>query len=392
MGVRLDRWVPTGQGAEWTLSEEMAPLADVKDYLNVVSGYRAKAGYGRRGHHDGCAAMLSATPFIALPHPNSPYSSKFGGRSIDQIAADRIGTDTTIPILHVGVSKRVLTNEGPTLQYMSHRGPDSPVPSERNPRRVFDRLFRNLSGPEVKARMDVLDVVKADADALRRRLGVNDRQRLEAHLDGIRQLEREIAALPPETTGDCRIPDRPSETNDDVNGQERMADVSRAMARLVAMAFSCDLTRICTFFLTGASGYPVYSTLGHVRGLHELSHEANSQEKVHEAVLYNMTLLNEMLKIMRQTEEGDGNLLDHSAWLCTTDVAEGYTHSSDDYPIIVAGRANDHFRYPGIHHRGTTADNTSDVLLSVMQAAGTGISEIGVERGYSDQPCRAIER
>ena len=398
MGVRLDRWVPSATGEQWALSEEMAPLADVKPYLNVVSGYRAMAGYGRRGHHDGCAAMLSATPFIALPHPNSPYSSKFGGRSIDQIAADRIGQETTIPVLHIGISKRILSNEGPTLQYISHRGPDQPVSSERNPQVVFDRLFRNFTPtgggtpaeltPEALTRLDILDTVKADADALRRRLGVNDRRRLDAHLDGIRQLEREISALPPEA---CSKPDRPTETNVDVEGQEPLAEVNRVMAQLVAKAFACDLTRICTFFLTGGSAYPVYGNLGHVRGLHELSHEFASQEKVHAAVTYNMRLLNELLTIMRDTTDGDSNLLDHSVWLCTSDVAEGLTHSSNDYPIIIAGHANGHFRYPGVHHRGTIEDNTSNVLLSVMQAAGTGLTEIGAEQGYSNQPCRGIE-
>ena len=401
MGVRLDRWVPAQTGTDWGLSEEMQPLAEVKDYLNVVSGYRAMAGYGRRGHHDGCAAMLSATPFIALPHPNSPYSSKFGGKSIDQIAADRIGHQTTIPVLHVGISKRILSNEGPTLQYISHRGPDQPVSSERNPQVVFDRLFRNFNPsdgsdptlqPAQRTRVDVLSAVMEDAAALRRKLGVSDQRRLDAHLDGIRQLEREIAALPPTAGEACTLPARPTETNADINGQEPMAEVSHVMAKLVAMAFACDLTRVCTFFLTGGSAYPVYGNLGHVRGLHELSHEFNSQEKVHAAVVYNMSILNDMLKVMRDTVEGDSNLLDNSVWLCTSDVAEGLTHSSNDYPIIIAGQGGGYFRYPGIHHRGTIDDNTSNVLLSVMQAAGTDLTEIGADQGYSNTPCRPIER
>ncbi|MEM7676669.1 MAG: DUF1552 domain-containing protein [Myxococcota bacterium] len=399
MGVRLDRWVPEQTGTEWSLSPEMAPLADNKPYLNVVSGYRAHAGYGRRGHHDGAAALLSATPFIALPHPNSPYSSKFGGPSIDQVAADIIGQNSLIPALHVGISKRVLTNQGPTLQYMSHRGPDLGIPSERNPRRVFERLFQNFDPlnsntelePGERSRLDILDAVKADADALRRRLGANDKRRLDAHLDGIRQLQREISGLPTNAALSCEKPATPAQSNEDIDGQEPMVEVNRVMAKLVAMAFACDLTRICTYFLTGGSGYPVYADLGHVRGLHELSHESRSQEKIHAAVVYNMGLLNTLLNTLRQTEIGAGNLLDRSVWLCTSDVAEGYTHSSRDYPIIVAGRAGEYFKYPGIHHRGVDDNNTSDVLLSVMRAAGTGLTQIGAAQGYSNQTCRAIE-
>ena len=68
-GVRLDRWVPAQAGANWRLSAELAPLENVKSYVNVVSGYRAKAGYGRRGHHDGMAALMSGIPSSSCPIP-----------------------------------------------------------------------------------------------------------------------------------------------------------------------------------------------------------------------------------------------------------------------------------------------------------------------------------
>jgi hypothetical protein len=91
------------------------------------------------------------------------------------------------------------------------------------------------------------------------------------------------------------------------------------------------------------------------------------------------------------TQEGEGNLLDQTAILGTTDVAEGESHSSDDYPIVVVGRAGGALRYPGVHHRGTRLNNTSDVLLTLHRAMGTGATEVGAEQGYSNRPCAAIE-
>jgi hypothetical protein len=90
-------------------------------------------------------------------------------------------------------------------------------------------------------------------------------------------------------------------------------------------------------------------------------------------------------------EEAGGNVLDQTALLCTSDVAEGESHSSDDYPIVIAGRAGGALKYPGVHHRGSRRDNTSDVLLTLLRATGTGATSIGQDQGYSNRPCTAIE-
>lgn len=396
-GARLDSWVPAGTGASWQLSTELAPLQRVKPYLNVVSGYRAKAGYGRRGHHDGCAAILSGIPFIELPHPSSNYSSKFGGPSIDQVAADAIGRETLFPSIHVGVSKRIVRGEGPTLEYISHRGPDEPVSTERNPRQMFERLFASFTPPDVTdptngLRLAVLDAVKDDAAALRRKLGANDKHRLDAHLEGIDQLQREISALPPEVTSSCQVPGAPAEENRDVGGREPLEEVNRAMADLVALAFACDLTRVATFMFSGSVGGTIYHTLGTTRGHHDLTHDPAEQRTVHRTINWTMQQLAYLLERLAGTPEGDGNLLDNCVWIASSDCSEGLSHSSDDYPIVIAGRGGGALKYPGVHHRGTSNDNTSDVLLTVLRAAGTGATEVGRAQGYSNRPCTAIER
>jgi hypothetical protein len=395
-GVRLDRWTPSATGANYPLSEALRPLVNVRDHVNVVSGYRAKAGYGRRGHHDGCAAILSGIPFIELPHESSSYSSKFGGPSIDQVAADRIGAGTTFPSVQLAVSKRVIGSEGPTLRYLSHRGPDSPLEPEFSPRAVFQRLFGNFTpasttDPTAGLRSNVLDLVKDDLRRLEARLGTLDRQRLDAHLTGISQLQREIAALPPMVTTQCALPGDPGVENVDADGNEPLEAVSRAMADLVAVAFACDLTRVVTLQLTGSVGYTTYHMFGQTRGNHDLSHEASERDAVHAGVVWNVQQFAYLLEKLKATPEARGTLLDSSVWLFTSDVAEGETHSSDDYPILVAGGGGGALKYPGVHHRGTTQDNTSDVLLTVLRAAGTGLTEVGADQGHSSQPCRAIE-
>ena len=79
-GVRLDQWTPKGQGPGYGLTDELAPLKDVRDYCSILSGFNNKAGYGRRGHHDGIAGCFSGHPFIEIDPMGAPYASKFGGR------------------------------------------------------------------------------------------------------------------------------------------------------------------------------------------------------------------------------------------------------------------------------------------------------------------------
>ena len=62
-GVRLDRWVPSSEGTGWELTEELAPLENVKDYCSILSGFNNKAGYGAHdalvsaGYYDTVAAL-----------------------------------------------------------------------------------------------------------------------------------------------------------------------------------------------------------------------------------------------------------------------------------------------------------------------------------------------
>ncbi len=198
----------------------------MKDYCSVLTGFDNKAGYGRRGHHDGVAGAFSGFPFIELDPGSSNYSSKFGGPSIDQVAANAIAkkTPTYLPSLQLGVSKRITTGEGPTLQYLAHKGPDQPLPSEHNPQLAFAKLFGSFVPKDdhsTKLRVTALDAVREDAKRLQKRVGASDKLRLDAHLESIYLLQKQILAIPlsapspvspprPTRTTTATSPSRPS--------------------------------------------------------------------------------------------------------------------------------------------------------------------------------------
>ena len=389
-GVLLDRWTPSGQGSGYELTEELAPLANVKDYCSILSGFDNKAGYGRRGHHDGVAGCFSGFPFIEIDPGNANYASKFGGPSIDQVAATIIGGRTLLPSLHVGVSKRVTDGEGPTLEFLSHKGPNQPVPNEYDPQAVYNALFGNFTPPDDPTgplRVSMLDTVRGDAERLKKRLGKSDQQRLDAHLESVLQLEKQIQALPPV----CTIPSMPSETNEDMDGKEPLESVSKAMADLLVAAFVCDVTRVASFHQSGSVGDTIYWMTGATSEEHGLSHEPGGQEFVHKAVVFNMTCFAYLLERMKATPEGTGNLLDNACVFLGSDCAEGITHSTFDQPIIVAGRGGGALAYPGVHYRSPDGENTTAILLTCLQTVAPDATEVGAAEGYSNTPNQAIK-
>ncbi len=386
-GVVLPKWVPTATGGNWALSDALASLAKVKSYVNVVSGCEVKIP-DRRAHHTGCGALLSGYPFIELN--TADYSSKFGGPSIDQVAADIIGK-TTFPSLQLAVTKRATRWEGPTLQYISHRGPDAPLPAETNPANLFNKLFGNYSAPKndpkAAVRASVLDAVKEDATRLQRRLGANDRRRLDAHLTAISEVRQQLLAMP---SASCTPPAAVTVTNKDVNGAEPMEAVNKAMADLLAIAWACDLTRVTSFQFSGSVGDCAYPMLGIPDNQHFITHDSGRQDEIHECVKFYVKNFAYLLERLQATPDGTGNLLDNSVLMMTTDVSEGWGHTLDDFPILVAGRGGGTLKYPGIHYRSTDGRSTSDVLLTVMQAAGTGVTSVGDGPGRSTTPVREL--
>ena len=395
-GVVLNRYRPSATGSGYALTEALAPLGPVKDYLNVVSGYMVKTP-NLRGHHNGVAGMLSGYPFIPLPAGNANYSSKFGGPSVDQVAAPLIKGGTQFPSLELAVSKRVTTGEGPTLQYIAHKGPDQPLSPTFNPATVFNTLFASFTpkdptDPRDRLRVSVLDAVKDDATRLRTRLGKGDRERMDAHLTGISELRGQILALPPVVTSSCVKPDPAiTQQNNDINGKEQLRLVGDLMSDLTALAFACDLTRVVTIQFTSSVGGQVFSDIGQVDNQHAVTHDAARQGEVHDSVVFTMERFSHLIQKLKSSVEGTGNVLDNTVAMATSDVSQGVDHSINDYPVILAGKAGGYLKYPGVHFRGSLNPNASDILLTMLRAVGANVASVGKDAGYSTTECAGIK-
>jgi hypothetical protein len=380
-GVRLDRFVPAATGANYPLSEELQPLLGVRDYVSVVTGCNNRCEQ-LITHHEGMTIFNGYT----MVEVGGLYS-KAGGPTIDQVIAARIASATPIPSVHVGVSKRLsIMDGGTTMHYLSHKGTNEPQPPQMNPQVVWNQLFGSFTpkdDPSGPLRVSVLDAVRGNTAALRKRLGTKDNERLDAHLEGVSVLETKIKALPPV----CFKPDMPDETNTDVGGVEPIIRVSEVMSDLLAYAFACDITRVASFLFVGGAAETVFDEIGQTSGHHNNTHNGNAQEEVHQAVVFTMERLAYMLQKFRDTADGmNGNILDNTIVYASSDCAEGYTHSVQQQPVILAGRGGGSLVYPGIHYNAP-GRNPTDLLLTCAQAFDPTITEIGAGAPYSNTPC-----
>jgi hypothetical protein len=391
-GVEAARWTPAATGAGWTPSPQLAPLAKVKDYVNVVSGFDSKLTRSSRGHHNGVVTMLSGTDYKEQPANGAPFRSTFAGPSIDQVVARELGKATPFRSIEIGISSRVVRGEGSTLAYVSHSGPDGGNPPEYSPAALFGRLFAKapaaaqassaaaarLAQLTVEMRKSVLDAVAEDLRGLGARVGARDRARLEQHAETVREIEKRLAA-PAMRAGACATPAGAADPSAP-SGREPLEERMQLMSRLIATAFACDLTRVGSILFNGSVGSTVFWQVGASGGHHNLSHEGTASQKVMDAAAtFTMKQFATLLEALRGTPEGDGHLLDRCAILATSDCSNGSAHSTRDMPIVIAGRAGGALRYPGVHHRGTTAtdNNTGRVLLTLLRATGLPLTEFG---------------
>jgi hypothetical protein len=382
------RWNPgaQGQGNAWQLSQQLAPLANVKDYCSVLSGFQNRCSQ-QITHHEGMT-LFNGYTFVE----NSGLYSKAGGPTIDQRIAEAIGGVTTIDSVQLGVSKRLsVMDSGTTMHNLSHKSTNQPLPPEFNPKKVWGEMFGSFvppNDPSGPLRLNVLDAVRETAHSLHKRLGTMDQQRVEAHLEGIDALQKKIEALPPS----CDKPPEPTQSNEDSGGVEPIGAVSDVMSDLLAYAFSCDITRVGSMLFSGGAAETVFSEIGQNYVHHENTHNPGSAlEEVHQVVLYAMERFAYLLERFASTPgAAGGNLLDNTIVLCGSDCSEGWTHSIYDQPIIVAGGGGGKLKHPSIHYRSSNGENPSDILLSLLRIFDPSAASVGGGAPMSTTPFAPI--
>lgn len=369
-GMHMPAFTPAATGTEYTLPPILSPLAPFKNELLILSGLTNLPGRpdGAGDHAGGTSA------FLTCAKANKSDSDIRLGVSVDQLAAAALGAGTRFPSLQLGLdggSSGGVCDSGYGCAYttnISWSGPRTPLPKMSDPRVVFDVLFRGEDQGQTpeqlerrrQQRKSVLDLVRSDATRLSARLGGADRRKLDEYLSAVRQVESRIEGAIPI----CGAAKRPADTL-------RFDETARAMADLMVLAFSCDLSRVVSYMWGNGLSNRSYAFVGAPGAHHELSHHQNNPDtlaKLQTINTYEMQLLAYLLDGLTKAKEAGGSLLDRTLIVLSSDVSDGNRHNHDDMPLLLVGRLGSaitpgrHLRYPG--------QPLSNLYLSILQAIG----------------------
>jgi len=372
LGVNVDRWRPNGEGADYQLSEALAPLAPHKRKFVVLSGLSSDPDRTKAGFHD--RALTSFMTGVELVRGKVQV-----GISVDQVAAQALGKETQFASLELA------TEHNGTLGGVSYRTATTPLPFEPNPRRVFERLFGDggkidptAAAARREADQSSLDAVAARIGELKARLGPSDNRKLDEYLQSIRDIERRIKVALEKKPAELPEVARPAGIPDS------WPEHVKIMFDLQTLALQADLTRVWTFMMAREASSMTFPHLGITMGHHEISHHNFEADKLDALAKINVNqseLFAYFLGKLDALKEGGSTLLDRSLIMYGSDLSVPTVHSQHDLPIIVAGGAagrvagGRHVVYPG------DATPLTNLYLTMLDKVGVPTEKLGDSTG-----------
>src|ERR1700733_3901798 len=269
LGALMDQWTPTAEGTNFDLPPILKPLEPFKKQLTIVSGLENSTA-------NGPVHALAPGTWLSCVQPRKTQDP-WGGPTVDQIAAAHIGQDTPLPSLEVAIEGR---GGGGTCDRdygcsysgtISFRTPNTPLPMETEPRKLFQRLFGQGDTAEERKRLahqysSVLDLVSSEAADLQRSLGGPDKAPLGDYLDTVREIERRVEKMEAHDLSHVTIPEAPAGTPTAFEQHVTL------MFDLIALAYQANMTRIFSFMMAAEASGLTYNQIGVSDAFHPLSH------------------------------------------------------------------------------------------------------------------------
>jgi hypothetical protein len=388
----VNYWTPKGTGKDFELSPILRPLAPYRDRLTVVSGLAHHAADAHDDGANGDHTRATSSWLTGVHCKRTEGADVENGTSADQIAAAALGRDTVLPSLELSIDLSFLSGQCENsyscvyLNTLAWRSPTSPLPTENNPRLVFERLFGDGGTTEqriaiARENRSILDSVGDDFARLARQVGPADRRTIDDYLAAVREVERRIEAV--ENLGvDVGLPalDRPRGI------PETFGEHVELMYELQWLAFQADMTRVVTFMLGRELNFRTYPEIGITEGHHGLSHHGNRPEQLEKLArlnTYQTELFAGFLDKLASTRDGDGTLLDHSLFLYGASLSNPNLHAHYDLPLTLVGGAAG--RLGGNRHLKFPAETPmTNLLLAMLDKVGVPAGSLGDSSGRLD--------
>jgi hypothetical protein len=400
-GLPMDEFTPVGAGADYTFKTGPGAwgtdtiwrlFARLRAKTSIFTGLGIDEGRAAPGDH---GAGMPAIFSCARP---APKATKLG-ITIDQLLANKYAAETPrYPRgLQLAMAKGSTNGDGPYgatyLTHLSWRSATEPNPPSFNPKQAFETMFAGIDPQATAAenarvlarRTSILDYVQEEGKSLLPALNKDDRVRLDQYFTAVRDFETQLMAS--SGSAACAPGVAPG------TGLDYPTTV-KAMADLVVLGFTCDVTRSVMFQLSCYRNDGMYSFLNDKKvndDHHSLSHafdykSADSGYRKVDRWIFDQIfyLLN---KLDQVKEPNGGSILDNSLAVFNSDVGDGFQHWHNALPIAVWGSAGGKFptgRYwkfdvpglPGAELSGDTPAKTPAAGLYVTMLNALGVDTV----------------
>ncbi len=394
-GTRHHYWSPKTVGRDFEMTPILRSLEPHRDYLTVVSHTDIAPATAQTEAEAGADHTRSSAAFLTCAHAKMTEGADiYNATSADQIYAQAFGQETPLPSIQLCIedvgSLTGACGYGYSCVYantISWSSPTTPLPMERDPRVAFERLFGDGATPEQRearrrANASILDSILDKIDELELGLGAADRARLDDYLEDVREIERRIQRVE-ETNATAVVRELPAAP---IGVPDSWTEHVNLMFDLQVLAFMTDTTRIAAFKMGRDVSSRVFTEAGIATPFHSLSHHGNRPDRLAEFAKLNAFHVDQVVHFvqrLKETPDGDGNLLDHSLVLYGSPMGDGSVHNHLRVPLFLAGRANGQLR--GNNHL-LCPDGTpmANALLTVLRRLGVDLDRIGDSTGELD--------
>jgi hypothetical protein len=375
-GIAKHYWSPARTGRDFDFSYTLQPLAPLRQYVTIVSNTDARTAEPVAATEAGADHFRSSAVYLTAAHARQTDGRDVAnGVSIDQLYARMQSTRVrSLQICIEGARLNASCGFNYNCVYadtISWASETEPLSMEVNPRAVFERLFGRSETASV------LDGLREQRKGLG--VGAADAIRLDRFFESVRAAERHIQAIE-RRNAVAPVRERPDAP---LGVPDSWEEHVKLMFELQALALEADITRVSAFKMSRDVNNRVFHESGVNHPFHTLSHHVEVPSLVAEFAKlnrYHVGVVASFLKRLRDTPDGDGNLLDHSLVLYGSPMGDSNTHNHRRLPVFLAGRANGALK-GNTHLSCETGTPHANTLLTILQALHVPAERIGDSTG-----------
>ena len=368
LGLYSDSWFPKTAGAGYEATEYLSLIDGHRDRYTLFSGLAHQEQSGRQPHNSETTWLTAA---------RRPGLDGFRNTiSVDQVAANHLGYVTRFPSVVLGTI---------TGQSQSFTRSGAMVPADTRPSELFRKLFLQGTPEEIEREAQslndggsILDRLKTQTAALRRRVSAADQQKLDAYFDAVRTAEENLGEVKAWQQRPKPVVDAASPT--DVANPSDLIGRIKAMFNLIPLILETDSSRVVSLMIQDHGVVPTVA--GVSSDQHSLSHHGQDPAKIEQLKKVEFQIVEAfgtLLTDLQSRTDENGSLLDQTTVLFGSNLGNANAHTSTDLPMLVAGGGYSHGQH--IVHEGGENAPLCNLFVTMLQDMGVETDQFGQSTG-----------